>query len=181
MPETKKFSTDHMDEVKRATCEAERLVSSFYCIPGREWDKYGFDIKTEAEIEEGLAGSSRALAQLFKSSVMDVKRGMRKEFFSIQLFDGNIMDSAAGAGGEKMLPPLLLYVMTHEILHVIRFFSYPENFWLDAEWNREEEARVHGLTKRILLPESDRKTREIIERLERRPVPFECLRGPDNR
>ena len=170
-----RFTAHDYGQLKKATKEAEEHLSVFYCIPGREWDKYKFNIRTEAETEGGTEASPGALAQLFKTSFPPARSSEKKEMFSICLFERNILRAASGAGGRAMLPPLFLYIMTHEIIHIIRFFSEPDHFWLSEEENREEEKKVHDLTKRVLLPHPDSRIKSVIEWLESSRVPIDAV------
>jgi hypothetical protein len=48
--------------------------------------------------------------------------------------------------------PLLLYVITHELVHVVRFSQFLALFEACGKEQAEEEARVHQLTQEILAP-----------------------------
>ena len=47
--ETRVFDRSERREVGRAARLAESLTSGFYCIPGREWPRFPYDINTLAE------------------------------------------------------------------------------------------------------------------------------------
>ena len=49
-----------------------------------------------------------------------------------------------------MLKPLLLYVITHELIHVIRFFQNVLDYHADQGRYKQEEKNVHGITYRLL-------------------------------
>ncbi len=46
------------------------------------------------------------------------------------------------------LKELLLYILTHELIHLIRFIRYESNFYFINNWKEEKE--VHILTKKVL-------------------------------
>ena len=50
------------------------------------------------------------------------------------------------------LCPLLLYIVTHELVHVIRFSQFLALFEAAEAEKAIEETRVHQLTQKILAP-----------------------------
>ncbi len=48
--------------------------------------------------------------------------------------------------------PMLLYIVTHELVHVIRFSQFLALFEAPEEEKAREEILVHRLTQKILQP-----------------------------
>jgi hypothetical protein len=48
--------------------------------------------------------------------------------------------------------PLLLYIVTHELVHIVRFSQFLALYETPEEQKDEEEERVHRLTQNILGP-----------------------------
>ena len=50
------------------------------------------------------------------------------------------------------LLPFTLYILTHELIHIVRFSKFLQNFNAKPEERIAEESRVHELTHKILRP-----------------------------
>jgi hypothetical protein len=48
--------------------------------------------------------------------------------------------------------PFILYIITHELIHIVRFSKFLQNFDASAEERMAEEKRVHKFTHDILNP-----------------------------
>jgi hypothetical protein len=70
-------------------------------------------------------------------------------FYRIGLQDDRLL---ARAFEGLDLRALLLYVMTHELIHVVRFESYQIHFEATGLAREREERIVHGLTEQVLAP-----------------------------
>ena len=73
------------------------------------------------------------------------------DFYRVCLQDHNILRTLK-ARPQISLFPLLLYVITHELVHVVRFSQFLALFEACGKEQAEEEARVHQLTQEILAP-----------------------------
>ena len=62
------------------------------------------------------------------------------------------------------MKPLLLYIVAHELIHVIRFSLDPGKFHLSPEEKKIEEKNVHRLTYDLLKPIGDSRTEILLER-----------------
>ena len=54
--------------------------------------------------------------------------------------------------GNLALLPFSLYIITHELIHIVRFSRFLQNFDASDEEKMMEERRVHQTTHEILLP-----------------------------
>jgi hypothetical protein len=50
------------------------------------------------------------------------------------------------------LYPFILYIVVHELIHVVRFSKFLQNFDATPDEKLEEEWRVHEETRQILNP-----------------------------
>jgi hypothetical protein len=152
---TEIFDRAQRRQVGRAAALAESLTSGFYCIPGREWPRFPYDISTLAE---GPGPQAPVFADVVRMTSADVVGPARsaRDRYRIRLRDDEIL-SAIRLGDELELDPLLLYVLTHELVHVVRFESgFAAYDTDDPETRGEEESRVHAITRKVLKPaESD--------------------------
>jgi hypothetical protein len=145
--------------LKESLEQAEGLAAGFYCIPPREWNKSPFDIVTMDDsslrpLPEGI------LAEVRRSISMPPSTGRAPsipDYYTIRLSDENIKKAVEKAGARFDLESLLTYVLTHEIIHVIRFTRQSSPFFADEEGRNIEEMKVSGLTTKVLESTTDEK------------------------
>ena len=58
--------------------------------------------------------------------------------------------------------PLFLYIITHELVHVVRFSQFQALFEAPEEQKEEEERQVHLVTQKILAPLNSRELPRVI-------------------
>ncbi len=63
------------------------------------------------------------------------------------------------------LRALLLYVMTHELIHIVRFESFQVHYEATGAAREQEERTVHALTEAVLRGLRDDVVEEVIRRL----------------
>lgn len=131
--------------------EAEVLLSEYYCIPGREWSLYLYGVRTLVELDE-LADSEEVLASVAKYEVSSPVRMARPRFdyYEIRLQDHNILSASSRREDGISFESLMLYVLTHELVHVFRFANLPQRFFVGEEEKVQEERQVHRITSNIL-------------------------------
>ncbi|MDP3183074.1 MAG: hypothetical protein Q8M54_09710 [Desulfobaccales bacterium] len=147
------FHPHHKELLQEAVVIAEEVTSEFFKLTQGHWLKARYDILTlEALQQEEI--SPHALALVAKYGGQPQGRHLPSTFFDfyrICLQDHNIL-KALETGGELRLFPLLVYVLTHELVHIVRFSQYLARFEASPEEKRQEEEQVHRLTQRILAP-----------------------------
>jgi hypothetical protein len=145
------FDATQMDVVNQAVSMAEELVSNYYKMSLNEWLRPKYDIKTIAELgpDEIVDGP---YAQLFRY------QGKRKgstlgsgsyDFYKICIQDHTILATLMERP-ELSLVAFCLYIVTHELIHIVRFSKFLQNFEASSEEKLAEEKRVHAITHRIL-------------------------------
>jgi hypothetical protein len=152
------FSMAQIHVVNQAVTLAEELVSNYYKMSLNEWLRPKYDVKTIAELspDEIVDGP---YAQLIRY------QGQRKgsslgsgsyDFYKICIQDHTILATLINRP-ELSLVAFCLYIVTHELIHIVRFSKFLQNFEASAEEKWAEEKRVHAITHRILsevpLPE----------------------------
>lgn len=171
--ETRLFDASQRRQVRRAAARAESLTAGFYCIPGREWPRFPYDIST---LTHGPGPDEPVFADVVRmvspreaaDPVRDLAAPRREKrgHYRIRLRDDEIL-SAVDDRADLRLFPLLLYVLTHELIHVVRFESGAALAPYDApdpQARRVEESRVHAITRKVLRPAGTRWLRRV-ERL----------------
>jgi hypothetical protein len=145
------FDPNEMVVVAQAVEVAEDITANHFKISTSEWRRVRYDIGTLATLtaEEITDG---AFAQITRYSRFPDRRtrGDRQyDFFKICLQDHTI--TAALERDENLrLLPLMVYVATHELVHVVRFCKFLQRFDAEADERHHEEIRVHEITQRAI-------------------------------
>ncbi|KIX11924.1 hypothetical protein [Dethiosulfatarculus sandiegensis] len=144
------FTEGHLNLVSDALFVAEESVCDFYRLSGSAWANYRFELRTLADLSPREV-TDRALAQVVRLRQPAHQRRLRaRDFYRICLQDHNLLNLVERQEAKGIFLPLLIYVLTHELVHVVRFYQFQHLF--DAfEGQREtEEKRVHSLTSEML-------------------------------
>ncbi|CAB5130228.1 hypothetical protein D3OALGA1CA_3175 [Olavius algarvensis associated proteobacterium Delta 3] len=148
------FSNIQILEVNNAVSMAEELVSNYYKMSASQWLRPKFDVKTQAELtpEETVDGPFAQIIR-YEGKREDSSLGSSAyDFYKICLQDQAIL-SILEVQPEIRLAPFVLYIVTHELVHIVRFSRFLQNFDASPDEKMIEEARVHHLTHDILQPE----------------------------
>jgi hypothetical protein len=157
-PATPVFTPAQLRLVSAALEAAEGKVAHFYGIAPREWSlRFRYDVGTVGD-EPELGFDPRSMAQLLRPR--PCSRGRRPRF-RIALRDAAILATGRRLG----LRRTLLGVLTHELVHVVRFSQNPALFDARGQARYEEERRVLELTGRILSPAGDHRLRALLRRM----------------
>jgi hypothetical protein len=149
----KYFTNQQLGIMSEALDIAEDMTSNYYHISLSEWKRYPFDVRTLSQLFGDDIGNN-AFAILKKCMQGDGLEAdplyRRRELYLIYLQDHQIL-KALYRDKELKLLPLLAYVLTHELVHIVRFCKFQERFDVIEENRRsEEEQRVHQTTYDIL-------------------------------
>jgi hypothetical protein len=167
--EVDRFGKRELEVVRYQLVEAETLLSRYYCIPGREWPAYAYDVETLSDLTQSEAIEG-ILALVAKYEYRPLSGGEpRLEFYRICLQDHNIL-AASGHGPRGIsFEALLLYVLTHELVHVFRFASQPQRYFADSASRVVEERSVHRITSDILRMKNDRRLLPVLRAYQEYP------------
>jgi hypothetical protein len=151
------FNESELETVDRAALICEDLVNSHYKLSSGQWLKNRYDIKTARDLapHEQVAGPFAQVVK-YEGQKTEVPLGSsRFSLYTVCLQDPAIL-SAVAAHQKVMLFPFLLYVLVHELVHVVRFlqFSHRYEHASEASVTLAEERMVHRLTYGILRPVS---------------------------
>ena len=145
------FNAAQIQVVNQAVAMAEELVSNYYKMSLNEWLRPKYDVKTLDELspDEIVDGP---YAQLVRY------QGQRKgsslgsgsyDFYKICIQDHTILATLTQRP-ELSLAGFSLYIVTHELIHIVRFSKFIQNFNASTEEKVAEEKRVHEITYQIL-------------------------------
>lgn len=149
----RRFQGPEKPIIQEAVLIAEESTSDFFKLSNSHWRRSRYDILTlEALWDEEI--SAHALAQVAKYTCCLPGRELKSahyDLYRICLQDHNIL-STLDQQSKLALLPLLIYVITHELVHIVRFSQFHQLFDATAEEKDQEEKRVHSLTREILKP-----------------------------
>jgi hypothetical protein len=72
--------------------------------------------------------------------------------------------------------PLVLYIATHELIHIVRFSKFLQSFDASPEETLAEEKRVHAETRDILMSVSIEGMGNVLDFYSKWHHPFEGIR-----
>ncbi len=144
-----RFSNPQRSLVFNALDEAEKRTAGYYCIPPFRWENLRYDLLTREDhgwepLPDSTLARVRYLQRIDQSKPFD--------FYRIELNDGRILSVAEREDllSENSLYPFLVYILTHEMVHMVRLSSILECGPEMASSNETEEERVQGISRRIL-------------------------------
>jgi len=151
MDSTRYFHQDHKELVKEAAVIAEEATSDFFKLSASHWRRAPYDILTlEALRAEEISPHALALVAKYRGAPQDRLLGSAAfDFYRVCLQDHNILKTLKHSDGLSLFP-LLLYIVTHELVHIVRFSQFLALFETPEEHKQEEERLVHRLTLKIL-------------------------------
>lgn len=147
------FRSQHREPLREALVVAEEMTSDFFKLTNRHWLAARYDISTLAHLREEEI-SLHALALVAKYNGCPPGRVLRSssfDFYRVCLQDHNILRALESRDDLKLFP-FLCYILTHELVHIVRFSRFEALFETTSKEKAEEEARVHRLTWKILAP-----------------------------
>jgi hypothetical protein len=149
------FSNPQRSLVFQALDESEKRIAGYYCFPPFRWEQLRYDLLTREDhgwepIPESMLARVRRLQRINPIKPFD--------FYRIELNDECIL---AAAERENLLNgshlyPFFVYILTHEMVHIVRLSSILEDSpEAEAFSDETEEEKVQGISRRILKNSSD--------------------------
>jgi hypothetical protein len=139
------FDLEQLSLVQRSLQRSEALVSQSFRIPALPSRRYPYELLTLVDLQ-GPERDEEAFAHLV---IYERQRASGVEhLYRICLQDDVILRRASDAKPE--LSALLVYILTHELVHVVRFQRAEQSFDVHAAAREGEEEIVHQLTLEIL-------------------------------
>jgi hypothetical protein len=144
---------------------SENLAERFFQVDLEDYDRFPFDLQTLAYLR-GPEKTRQALAQVCKYEYKKEELSQKvkkKSFYRICLQDDKILETVS-KDVASILKPLLLYIVAHELIHVIRFSLDPGKFHLSPKERKSEEKDVHRMTYDLLKSVKEPKIDILLER-----------------
>ena len=158
---------------------AEELVSNDYKMSASQWLGPRYDVKTLVELtsEEIIDGPFAQIIR-YKGQRKNTSLGSATyDFYKICLQDHIIQSTLEGKPDIELFP-FSLYIVTHELIHIVRFSKFLQNFEASAEERMAEEKRVHQTTHKILQLVQIEGLKNVLEFYNDWRVSCEDLRTP---
>jgi len=124
---------------------AEELVAEAFSLTSREFRALQYELLTERE-KFPCTLPDFALAGLVRAENKALHPRKRRDFYFLLLAERKL----ATLGRRYSLRALLLYIFTHELIHMVRFARFVATFWMPWEERIQEERTVHYLTRKLL-------------------------------
>jgi hypothetical protein len=145
------FDHRDLDLVGEALEVAEDRTGDHYKFSFAQWKRHRYDVKTLRALGKNQV-SEHAFALLNKGTLRRKGyelRAKEHDFFVICLQDHQILKALERDKNMGLLP-LLVYVFTHELIHIVRFSNFHQRFEASEKTREREETIVHATTYEIL-------------------------------
>ena len=154
------FEDKGIEAVSEALDIAEDKIGDYYKFSFGQWKRYHYDVKTLTNLSNNEI-ITHAFALLNKGARVIShfeSKTKKRDFYFICLQDHQIL-KALRRDKRLGLLPLLVYIFTHELVHVVRFCNFFQRFEISGEGREIEERIVHditfGILKSLSLPQLD--------------------------
>lgn len=148
-----RFQADELRVVNEAVAAAEEMTSNAYKMSFAEWRRRRYDIKTLVDLspQEIVYGPFAQIIRYIGRKAETSLGSSMYDFYKICLQDHTIL-ATLNEFPEVHLFPFAIYIVTHELIHVVRFTKFLQAFEASPRETIEEEARVHERTRAVLKP-----------------------------
>lgn len=149
------FSDQQIVTVNQMVGLAEDIVSEHYKMSQAQWLRNRYDVLTLAQLDASeIVHGPYAQIVRYSGRKMQSQLGSEAfDFYKICLQDHSII-RALRENRSLRLEPFMLYIITHELIHVIRFGQFIQFFDAGETQRNEEERLVHQRTVDILKKSS---------------------------
>jgi hypothetical protein len=153
LQELKTFNKNQIEIINNSVALAEELVSDCYKMSASQWLRGRYDVKTLADLtKDEIVHGPFAQIIRYEAKKKDTLLGSSTyDFYKICLQDHSILATLARTPRMQLFS-FSLYILTHELIHIVRFGRFLQNFNATEDEKLEEETRVHEQTYQILKP-----------------------------
>ena len=163
------FSMEERTLVVRAANDAEERTTRYYCIPPFRWQQFRYDLLTCQDSEwEPLPDP--VLARVQHIHKVSPRPFNSFDFYRIQLNDPSILGAVQRENLSKDFYNFLVYILTHEMVHVVRLSSILDCDRAALRLLETEEQRVQQISRQILSDPGYRIFEPILDKF--------CLANP---
>jgi hypothetical protein len=143
------FTSADRNVLGKAAALAEGLTWRYFDLPADEWKRNPYGIFTRKEVDGSLLEPD-VLAQVVRYRPARSPRATAEDArYGIVLQDPNILLALLRSCAHDLWT-LGLFVLTHELVHIVRFRKSGADFFAGAHERDKEERVVHAMTREIL-------------------------------
>jgi hypothetical protein len=174
----RRFDDGQLSAVNNAVAVAEELVSNHFKMSASQWLRPRFDVKTLRDLarEEIVSGPFAQIIRYVGKKDSSLLGSSAYDFYKVCLQDHAILDAISETPALELFP-FLLYIVSHELIHIVRFSKFLQNFEASSEEKFAEETRVHQITHQILAPVSVAGMQPVLEFYEKWRRPLDRFEG----
>jgi len=150
VPGQDRFGSRQLRRLGRLVEFARELTGEHFRLGDEEAKGVPYEIRTLDQLDEREIRTAGILADIARYEYQEPLFGRKRDLYRVNLQDHNILRSLRRREDGIRFSPLLLYVLTHELVHVVRFVKFLAPFHTVTANMLQEEKRVHDTTCRIL-------------------------------
>lgn len=145
------FSPGQVSTIDESVSIAEELVSNYYKMSGSQWLHLKYDIETLVNLcnREIVHGPFAQVVRYEGKRKGGSLSSSSYDLYKICLQDHTILSKLEQSPDLKLFP-FSMYIVTHELIHIVRFCKFLQNFEASHQEKMAEERRVHENTYRVL-------------------------------
>ncbi|WP_456430809.1 hypothetical protein [Thermosulfuriphilus sp.] len=159
-----RFRRDHLHILAEAQMIAEEAVHDYYALSTRSWLRLPYDVWTREQYfwPEHLEAFAQLLIYRLPQEAKNFP--LDKDFLYLIVLNDQRILRATGGGLPGLLLPFLTYILTHELIHMVRFSRFEH---LPEDEDFSEERSVHGLVKKVLAGVKIKNLDRVLARFDR--------------
>ena len=179
MQDLKKFNPQQIRVVNNSVALAEELVSDFYKMSANQWLRPMYDVKTLVDLkpDEIVHGPFAQIIRYKGQRKNSSLESTTYDFYKICLQDHTILGTLI-QNEALLLFPFSLYIVTHELIHIVRFSKFIQNFEASPAERLTEEARVHRHTQALLVKVHVDGVKAVLDFYHKWSQPLDNFRNP---
>jgi hypothetical protein len=143
------FSSEQRGQVFQAIDEAEVRTARYYCIPPFRWERLAYDLLTRQD-HEWSPLPDPVLAKVQCMQKLGSLQSKSFDFYRIQLNDPAILSVVERESLGPSFYPLMIYILTHEMVHMVRHSTIFGSGQPEPLWDETEEQRVLSISRQIM-------------------------------
>jgi len=143
------FLPYQIDMLSKAVSISEDIVSDAFSLTNDYWKKNTFEVKTLQHERIDVPTGTYAHLSKYANNFEEKNCGTdNKSLYKIIVIDPQVLKATRGI--PKILKPFFVYIITHELIHILRFSKF--ECVVTNTQKEEEEEIVHNLTNKVLTP-----------------------------
>jgi len=128
---------------------AEESTAEYFKFSHRQWKNLRYDLKIHSDLKGEFHQDVFAILYRFCPFSEEMGLFQKDPFYLIYLQEDTILN-AIKRDRSVTLFSLLIYVLTHELVHIVRFCNFNQLFEVSLKRRLKEERIVHSITYDIL-------------------------------